>query len=110
MTPSPDKAMPDAPKRRDTDPHGWAVECIEAVLHQLRQYDKEGDILLGPEIFDLDDALKCLALTAPSPVEVTPEQVGKILAETKKEWWREQWYRDFAEDLNKHGLTIIKRT
>lgn len=64
-----DGLLPAKPHKRDTDPHGWAVEVIEAVLHQLRIYDKAGDILLGPEIFDLDDALKCLAKAAQQPAD-----------------------------------------
>jgi hypothetical protein len=124
MTPAPDKAMPDV--RRQAFEKMVRFALMNCKTDEVKTYIEVADFIRpllaeregckhscqrsawherhNREMDGLSD------LTAPSPVEVTPEQVGKILAETKKEWWREQWYRDFAEDLNKHGLTIIKRT
>lgn len=54
------------------------------------------------------EILQSVQLSAPEVVTV--EEVGKIMASKRGEWWRENYFRDLAKDMEEHGLTIIKRT
>lgn len=75
-----------------------AARSSKTDLPKPNNYGSEGVFALGTG----STKPECEAVT------VSPQEVGAILAKTKSEWWREQWYTDFAKDLNANGLRIVK--